>query len=223
MGLPFVSDGERGALLMLGGGHSAKEKVEEVKASGGDKWAIGTAYHWWKAQGVDCTFFSAHASRAAIPNVQGVARAVVACQTHPDVLKELVKTADVTLFDLVDDGGARYTTSVTCVPMLACRMGYKEVHLYGCDSSYGDRSHVNFHNDDPLLIQVTVDGEEFVTGIEFMGQAEFMSWLVRNAPKVYKNHSGGLLAAMVRNWDYDVTKVSQEVQNCIIHEETSNA
>jgi hypothetical protein len=163
-------------------------------------------------------FYSAHYSSAAVPNVQGVTRAIVACQTHPDVIQELLKTAEVELFDLVDDGGNRGSTSVTCVPMLALRMGYREIYLYGCDSSYGDRSHVNFHNHDPYLLKVRSDGHDFLTGVEFLTQAEFMSELIRAAPQVYKNRSGGLLAAMVRTGDYDVLEVSEEVQKAIIWE-----
>lgn len=189
----------------------------------GDKWAIGSAYHWWKAQGIDCAFYSAHYSSAGVPNVRGVDRAIVACQTHPDVLRELVKTAQVTLFDLVDDGGNRGTTSVTCVPMLAVRMGYREIYLYGCDSSYEGQSHVNFHNDDPYLLRVRVGDEHFVTGVEFLVQAEFMSALIRAAPHVYINRSGGLLAALVEHGDFDVTEVSEAVQNSIIYEERVHA
>jgi hypothetical protein len=68
------------------------------------------------------------------------------------------------------------------------------------------------------LLKVRSGGQDFITGIEFLMQAEFMSELIRAAPQVYKNRSGGLLAAMVRTGDYDVLEVSEEVQKAIIWE-----
>jgi hypothetical protein len=209
LGLPFAQEAKRPPLAVLGGGHSINSVLEEVKAFQGDRWIIGSAFRWWHSQGVDGRFFSVHPSAAALKNITGVKKALVCTTTHPEVLAKL---NDVELFDLPINGG----TSATAVPMLAIQLGYREVTFYGCDSSYHGSTHAYMSVNDPFMMKVECGGEHFLTGAEFLMQAEYLSAMIRAAPHVFSELSGGLLSAMVKHGDYNVLEISEALNNSII-------
>ena len=190
--------------MVLGGGHSVLKWVDEVKESKADKWAIGSAFNFWWSQGVDPVFYSIHPSAAALANIEGVTRAIVATQTDPDVLARL---DNVELFEL-ENGGA---TSATYIPALALKMGYQSITFYGCESNYQNTTHAYMDSGDPYWMVVSCHGERFITGAEFLMQAEFLSATLRG-DKRFRERSGGLLRAMVRSPRYRITHMSPKVQ-----------
>lgn len=211
-GLPRVSVRERPPLLVLGGGHSIGERLQQVRDSQHDKWIIGSAFRWWHEQGVSGTFFSVHPSPAALVNIPGVQRAILATQTDPAVFDAL-QTAKVEVFDLESLGGAHGCTSAACAPMLAIQMGYREVTFFGCDGDYSAGTHAYMDVPDPYKMQVKIGRRKFLTGAEFLMQSEFLSSIMRAAPTIYRNQSGGLLAAMVEDPNYDVTHISRTLND----------
>ena len=210
LGFKFVSEKKRPPLIVLGGGASIREHIDEVKASSADKWIIGSAFKFWSAQGVRGSFFSVHPSKAALNNIHGVRKAVVATVTHPEVLDQFKHTdARVELFDLVRNGVVTNgATSATVIPCLAVEMGYREVTFYGCESNYGDSTHAYMSVADPYLMKVKCGEAEYLTGAEFLMQAEFLAALIKERPGVFKERSGGLLRALISN-DYDVIAISK--------------
>lgn len=215
LGLPYAKEAkERPPLMVLGGGHSIRSKVEEVKKAPFDKWIIGSAFRFWREQGVEGTFFSVHPSPAALKNIDCVKKALLATVTDPQVFDAL-NGVDVEIFDLVRGGVVTHaSTTATVAPMLAIELGYREVAFYGCDSSYHGSTHAYMSVEDPYLMKVKCGEKEFLTGAEFLMQAEFMAEIIRAAPNVYFNRSGGLLAALVENPDYDVTHISKTLHEC---------
>lgn len=209
LGLPYVGSQERPPLMVLGGGRSIAKWVDEVKASPADKWAIGSAFNWWWQNGVDATFYSIHPSPAALGNIEGVSRAILATQTDPEVFAAL-ESADVQVFDLAD-GGA---TSATYIPALALRMGYQSVTFYGCESNYDATTHLYMDTQDPYWMAVSCNGDRFLTGAEFLMQAEFLAATIRR-DKRFRERSGGLLRAMVRSPRYKILHTSPAVAAAI--------
>jgi hypothetical protein len=128
----------------------------------------------------------------------------VATQTDPEVLANL---GDVQLFEL-QDGGA---TSATYIPALAFRMGYPSVTFYGCESNYADSTHAYMDTGDPYTMGVSCHGESFLTGAEFLMQAEFLAAKIRSDKRL-RERSGGLLRAMVRSPRYRITHMSPLVR-----------
>lgn len=216
-GLPFVVEKERPPLAVVGGGHSIKYSLEEVRAFPGDKWIIGSSFKWWAEQGVEGTFFSVHPTKAALNNIAGVKRALLSTTTHPLVIDALLaQGARVELFNLVQDDGtvAHGSTTATCAPILAARMGYRDVTFFGCDSNYHGSTHAYMSVADPYLMRVKCEGREFMTGAEFLMQAEFLAEMINAAPHVFKERSAGLLGALVRTKnDYDVLAISKTLND----------
>lgn len=209
----------RPPLAVLGGGHSALKYVEEVRAFKGERWIVGSSFQWWKSQGIDGRFFSVHPSTNALKNIDGVTDAVLASVTHPEVLKAL-GSAKVELFDIESCG----TTSVTAALYPAVTCGYPHVTLYGFDSSYRNGSHVYMDVKDPWQVVVECDGKEYLTGAEFLKQAEYLAMAVCAAPKYFTNRSEGLLAAMIRSkGEYEPVRATKEFLSTVIFEERVNA
>lgn len=210
LGLPFASEKkDRPPLMVLGGGHSIRTRVDEVRAFKGDKWIIGSSFRFWREQGVDGRFFSVHPSPAALDNIEGVTKALLATVTDPQVFERL-KGADIEIFDLVRGGVVTHaTTTATVAPCLAVELGYRQIALYGCDSSYHGSTHAYMNVNDPYLMRVRCGDKEFLTGAEFLMQAEFLAEVIRMAPHVFLNCSGGLLAALVEQPNYDVLAISK--------------
>jgi hypothetical protein len=150
-----------------------------------------------------------------VDNIVGVKRAILATQTDPGVF-ELLKEAQVEVFDLLDDlKGAHGATSVTCVPMLAVSMGYTDISFYGCEGNYGEKTHLYMSTQDKFMLRVTCAGEEFLTGAEFLMQSEFLSAAMKSFPTMFKDKSGGLLGAMLRDAEYDVTHLSKTLHDSL--------
>lgn len=220
LGLPFVAEAKHGHLAVCGGGHSIRSHVEEIRNWPGDVWLIGSSYRWWKEQGISGTFFSIHPSACALDNIAGVEKALVATCTNPAVIDKLRETAAIELFDLVAEGqeATHGPTTATAAPYLAVRLGYTQVSFFGCESCYEDTTHLYMNAQDDHRLRVKVGDESFLTGAEFLMQAEFLAMMIRAAPRVFKDRSGGLLSAFVRGiaaadgtLDYDLTHISRKI------------
>jgi hypothetical protein len=148
--------------------------------------------------------------------VSGVERALVATQTDPGVFAMLAG-AKVEVFDLVEDlKCAHGVTTASCAPMLSVLMGYRDVSFFGCEGDYRNSTHLYMNADDPYMMRVKCAGEEFLTGAEFLMQSEFLSGVLREYPDMYHDRSGGLLAAMLRDPEYDVTHISKTLNDSLV-------
>jgi hypothetical protein len=65
----------------------------------------------------------------------------------------------------------------------------------------------------PYQIDVKANGETFHTEALLLLQAEYMATMLRHAPNVFKEKSGGLLRALVKDPEYDVTRISTALQD----------
>ena len=211
-GLPYTSEKARPALAVIGGGPSLAFHVDELKAWEGDVWACGSAYRWCFDNGIDATFFNVDPLPEQAIYAKGAERGILASTTDPSVFDEV---KSIELFDLIAAPGYvnHGVTAVTCTPCLALEMGYKKVMFFGCESSFEKSTH-SYKNEfvDPNvtnhLIWVKSGEEVFVSRPDFLMQAELLAPVIRMAPHVFEERSGGLLGAMVASGDYDIVSAN---------------
>jgi hypothetical protein len=202
LGLPTYRQiqATRPRLAVIGGGPSINRKVDEIKGFDGDIWAINGAWGWCQRHGIDATFISADPHPIVGQWCQGAKRALLETHTDPHVF-ELLHGADVAIFDAGEAPGMIRcgSSTVSCTPHLAVRMGYREVTLYGCESSYqlNAATHAFQHEQRPDELLVVCDDKEYLTAPDYYMQAVELSRYIREVPEFIKEHSGGLLRAMI--------------------------
>jgi hypothetical protein len=202
LGLPSYRDfkATRPRLAVVGGGPSIKRRVDEIKAFDGDIWAINGAWGWCRAHDICATFISADPHPIVAKWANGATRALLEAHCDPSAFAVL-KDADVAVFDAgLEPGMIRAASSTaSSTPHLAVRMGYREVTLYGCDSSYqlNATTHAFQHEQRADELLVVCDGKEYLTAPDFYMQAQELSHYIRDVPQFIKERSGGLLRAMV--------------------------
>ena len=205
-----------GSVAIVGGGESTETKLDELRAFPGQIWAINSTAKWLQERGVPCTFIAIDPGPVHTLTPWGK-KALLATSCHPDLRTHF---EDVQLFDLVEthtDGIAGGTTCASRALHLAIHQGYYDIHLWGCDSSFQPgRDHVDRHEEWPEQVIVRANGKRFLTILEWVMQAECISQLLRMAPTVFYNHSGGLLAAMVEDPDgWEVEAVSAALKEAM--------
>jgi hypothetical protein len=136
-----------------------------------------------------------------------VKRAVLGEECSPALFDALSDTELYILTDRTPSGQTlpRGGTTATAVALAAPLLGFADTTFFGCEGSYGLSSHnypVYQDPDEPWVI-VRVCGETFRTKAEFLLQSYILAELVHAFP-IYEERSGGLLAALVRDNQYEV-------------------
>jgi hypothetical protein len=213
LGFPWFGRAGRPRLAIVGGGPSIARKIDALRRWDGDIWAINGAHNWLRDKDINSTFFSIDPKPIVAKCCAGAKRAVLATCCDPSVFDAL-KGADITAVKIGPGGLENGPTSATTAPVIATEMGYRQLTFFGCESSYGDITHA-YHGDVAYgsLLQVACNGESFLTNPAFFMQAEMLAALIREAPSVFKDESGGLLSAMVADPDYDITAASQSIHD----------
>lgn len=210
---PLVSRKERPPLAIVGGGPSLPSHLEELKAWKGDVWACGSPYPWCVENGIDAVFFNIDPLEETIDLARGAKRAILSTTNHPGVF-DVVESVEV--FDLIceeREGFLHGATTATAVPHLSAYMGYVDVTFFACESSFPEgKTHAYKHEDWELHIKVACNGEFFVTKPQLLFQAQLLSDVTRRCP-VFKEVSGGLLHAMVKDPDYDIVAGNKAVHD----------
>ena len=214
LGIPDVGDAKRTRLAVVGGGHSLLSHLDELRNFDGDLWIVAGAHRWCAWHGIKGWFFAIGPELVIAELAHDVTHAVLSSCVDPSVF-EAVKGAQIRVLNLTSSGDMidHGPSTVTAGFVHAIRAGYREVTFYGCDSSYqeGWNSHAYENAPHPYRINVQCNGERFHTEALLLLQAEYMATMIRHAPNVFKEKSGGLLRAMVADPEYDVTHRSQEL------------
>ena len=210
---PPIATGRR-RLAVVGGSPSVGEHLDELKQWDGDVWGINSTAYWLQSKGIDCALFTVD----PLFNGNGTAtKAILASCCHPD----LVNACDSSVFHLIEqdpDGVIGGCTTAGRAPILALRLGYTEVHFFGCEGSFSDTTHIEWNEtvgfESQLLIKA---GETYKTAPELLKQCEELGGVIRAFPTVFFERSGGLLGAMLRHWDeWEVVAVSDGMKADLI-------
>ena len=185
----------RGHLAIVGGGSSIESRIGELLAHKGDIWAINGAWRWCAERGIPAWFYSAD-PRPNIAKLCNGAPVILADHADPETWakageKRMVK------------GPYIGPSSATSTLRTALHAGYRKMTYYGCESSWSENTHAYEHKPTDDWLQVRVGGNEFVTNLHLLHQAEVLAEVLRAAPNVYNERSGGLLAALIESpkWD----------------------
>ena len=145
-----------------------------------------------------------------LPNIPEDAIYYLAAQVHPCVFDHL-KDRDVRLWYMADDqvklpwGAYPIYGGSTCLsraPNLAWALGYREVHVFGGDSSFTHKTHVHGGELPTNTIEARVGDRMFKTtrammsqGVEFVEQMP--EWARMKPPLSVSIYGDGLMPALV--------------------------
>ena len=215
LALPTFRRGEAShkRLVVVGGGPSAKAHVKTFKDFDGtvDIWAINGMWKWLKDNGVSSTFLAIDPHPIVNQWIQGCDRALLSTVCDPSVF-ETMQGRDVTVFEIGEGKVRSGSSTATCCPDLAFKMGYRSVTFYGCESSYvQQQSHAYMHEPRTEEMLVECGGKFYLTAPDFYMQAGELSRCIREIPEFLREESGGLLRAMIENDTHGIRWVSDEM------------
>ena len=232
-GLPKAGKKERPSLAVVGGGKSAAQCLDELRAWDGDVWACGSTFQWLEREGIHAVLFCVDPQPGLAQMAVGATKALLASNCDPSAFDVLEQAgAYVETFDLIREdapGISHGPTTASAAFDLSLRvMGYTDVSFFGFDSCYTEEevkelpehitvytvTHIHKNEPEPNMVRIVCNGKAFITCAEFFMQAQWMSQLFRSEickQGFIKNRSGGLLAAMVADPEYDFTHGSARV------------
>ena len=204
-----------GPLAIVASGPSAREHIEEFRAWPGEVWAINGAYDFLLDHGIIPKGFFGIDPLAGLAdyvrNPQKETTFFLASTSDPSVFDAL-KDHDVQLFHPASEdmefpdgwviGGG--TTALTRVPYLGILRGWRDVTLFGADSSFDGRRYCyewgRYPTDiDVETIWLEINGEgPFETEIGLLKQVSQMGVLIDKFKGRLKVRCGGLMAAFLR-------------------------
>lgn len=200
-----------GRLAVVGGGPSVLQHLEEIK-SFREVWAINETWRFLSSQGIASAMFSVDADDCIEPMAVGATKAVLASRCSPKVFEALAGKP-VTVFHLFQDGPKGVlggSSSATCAFHAAVKLGFKDITLFGCESSFPQgQTHAYRNEERKFLLLVKCNGGEYLTTPDFYVQAQELAKVIKMFPAHFKQVGGGLLGAMVENDDHDVIKMSR--------------
>jgi hypothetical protein len=217
LGLPYLKEVGVSRLAFIGGGHSIGAYVDELRNFNGERWIAAGAFPWCLKNGIEGAFMACGAEPDISPLAIGAKRAVLATSCDPSMF-EVLKDAKVEIFDLVHepiDQMNHGSSTATCVPFQAVKAGFTEVTFYGCDSSYPFTGSTHFYEDSKHQYEINVrcNDEDFRADPLLLLQAEYLSACIRAVPKVFSEKSGGLLGAMVKKPEWDITHGTKQLHD----------
>lgn len=217
--LSIAHDGE---LSVVGFGPSIHDVWRQIK---GDVWACNGAHDWLIERGVIpkyAMFWDASPLVAKFVNPHPDVTYIVASRCHRDVFEALDgfnvrvwhaagdRNIEELLCEyrrmepLIGHGSAAVTTGM----MVSLVLGYRNFHLFGCDSSYsGETTHARKSIVDETPIEVWVDGRMFKSTTWLAGQVEdfkTLAPLLKDAGCKLDFYGFGMLQWVAHIHGYDV-------------------
>jgi len=222
--VPWLERGEpkERPLAIVAGGPSLKDRWDEIKTLDADVMALNGAYQFLLDRWITPDYFMLLDARPE--NVEFVRQTsddtmhLIAAQCHPDVFDALSGdnvTLYLTTLDYAREATAHIDKPKTLIAgsvgtvgfkalCMAYALGYRELHLFGYDSSYAESHHAfpQALNDGANTIDVHLsDGRKFITTPSYAHQASEFPWfasgMVRHYGMDIQLHCAGLLPALV--------------------------
>ncbi len=214
LGCPDVSALSRShdrRLAIVGGGPSIRQRVHALRTWHGDVWAINNAAVWCVHNKIRCSMFTIESDPLAPwdPALgKIVRRAILSTRCDPSLFA-LLRSADIATYDIAkrDIGPGSAVNAM----VVGNRLGYHEFTFFGCEGSYRDRHHAYAQDDgasEDKAIMVACAGKRFRTRTDLFNTSLGIALMCRGYPDQVKQRSGGLLAALVEDIDYEVVGIS---------------
>ena len=198
-----------GKLAIVAGGTSAANHIDELRGWDGDIWAINATHKWLRSKGIESTTFSADPQSVITNILVGSTSAILASHSDPSMFKAM----DGKECYIIDGSVSGPTTSVVAA-VYAVKAGYDNVHIFGCDGSYGKKTtHVGDGMHYGELIKLNCNENEYETRLEYIAQTEQLVGAIKAFPQFLKNRSGGFLKDLIESGDYTVTNLSEIIKH----------
>jgi uncharacterized Rossmann fold enzyme len=210
----FRAKPRKDSVAIVASGPSVAHEVETLRNFEGQIWAINGAFEWLRKRGlrydafvgIDPEWFLKDYLLEPIPT--DCTYYLGAC-VDPQVFDHL-KNHNVRMW-FPADGEVKYPRDAPTVPggssclgrapYLAYMLGFVDVHLFGGDSSYTDRTHVysepgNCPTKEQGMVLAQANGKVFKSAKNMILQATDMVEIVTNFPGTITIHGGGLMPEM---------------------------
>lgn len=215
LGFPRLGEAKHPHLAIVGCGPSVYEYVDTLRNWEGEIWAINRAWQWCNDNGIDATFCTADADPITATLVYGVKKAFVATVCSRKLFDELVKNgADIEAVEIGKEGHAIGPTTASAFLITAVDRGHRKITLFGCESSWKDPA----REVEGGILEVECNGERFFTQPYLAMQAEILSRIIKHAPSVYSEKSGGLLRAAINDPEINVIAGTPDIHESIVEE-----
>lgn len=203
-------------LAIVGGGPSIKKCLDEIINWPGDVWGINQTASWLVAQGrKDAVLFSCDPNPIISMWSEGVERALLADSCDP---KSFAAFENVLAFELDEVIGGPATA--TRAPLLALKLGYKQIVFFGCEGHLEEYTHA--YRDEKALgiydyqILIKAGDSIYRTTPQFYMTTVNLVTLISEFPSFMSEKSGGLLRAMIAHNDtWEVIGYSEALKNQI--------
>jgi uncharacterized Rossmann fold enzyme len=215
LGLPVLSSRLKEhdtKVAIVGTGPSVSDYLDELRSWRGSIWAINGALDWLQDRGIIAHghVLADYGDRMHRYLTRPPKRTTyyVASVCHASVF-EALKDRDVVMWHIAQHGegmppSGTYTvgggpTALTRAPTLAWCLGFRDMHVFGGDSSFtptdmyveGAQDIHNRGGLPPDCITVRVGDREFLTHMPLVGQATYMATLVDSLPAKIKFYGDG--------------------------------
>lgn len=207
----------KGKVAIVASGPSATEFIDLLKEWDGEIWGINGAFAWLMHRGVKPTAFVGLDPEPILKDYLITTPDVtyyLAGQVHPEVF-DFLNGKNVRLW-FPADSGVKYPFGAvqiyggsTCLgraPNLAYHLGWRDVHIFGGDSSFREKSHVYGDNQLPAgTFPIELGDRVFMTTRQMLQQAcEFTEQMLEwarpgddgSAPLSVSLYGDGLMQAM---------------------------
>lgn len=201
-----------GRLAVVGGSPSVLSYLDEIRACQ-EVWAINGACQLLAKHGIESTMLAMDPHKIVEKWCSGVKKAILCDRVCPEAFDAL-EGSEISVFELrndVPDGVIAGSSSASAAFSLGIRLGWAYIDFFGVDSSFEGQTHVYQDEGRKELLWVECDGKTYKTAPDFYIQACEMSHIIRELPKHYRAFGDGLLQAMIRNPEHDVTHVSRDL------------
>lgn len=215
-----------GHAVIVGGGPSLKEFAHEIKTRqehGQKVFALNNSWIWLEKNGINPDFhvmLDARVENAAF--VHPIAQKYYASQCAKEVwdkAPDAIMWHHLNAKNIVEEAacflGGGSTVGLNALSLVTA-LGYREIHLYGYDSSYDDDRHHAYDqelNDNEKTITITLDDREFHAANWMADQAEQFLVLSKQLVSmgcVITIHGDGLLPYLAAN--YSAPKTAAELR-----------
>lgn len=206
-------------LAVVGGSPDVVQDLDTLRQWDGDIWGINGTAAWLKTHGIKATLYSVDPALFPSWMLEGIDDAILASVCHPEVFEQL--RGKVRRFTLVENdpkGIVGGCTSALKVPLLAPKLGYSQVHFFGCSGSFdfGSDDHCSHDMAQKRRLIVRAGGVDYQTYPEYYMQSQTLADICSKFPEVYVCRSRGLVRAMMDHADtWEVVAVSAAEKEAI--------
>jgi hypothetical protein len=200
------------ACAIVGGGPSLKRHLEELRAFNGAILCVNHTLDYLMKNGIEpwgVVFGEIQSWKPSfLENNYEDVWYLPASQCHPDTL-DMVEGRKVLMWHCIQHCGEDQiirekdpkavmigggNSVLTRAINIAFVMGFRDFHLWGCDSSFDETSHVYFNRTDEPRIEIEAAGKRFQTTQRLAMQADHLRWYTKTFGGLcgFKCHADGL-------------------------------